>query len=106
MLGLWFSHHGLLAIKVKGDYTPTLRANEQELKALAKGLADAGRGFIEIVSDWDEPSPEEEFKMLRRVVEASKRPLVFTCNQRHGKRSGFWRDLMKYARDSSKMVMY
>ncbi len=84
----------------KGDYTPTLRANEQELKALAKGLADAGRGFIEIVSDWDEPSPEEEFKMLRRVVEASQRPLVFTCNQRHGKRSGFWKDLMKYARDS------
>ena len=82
----------------KGVFTPTLRANELELTALARGLSDAGHGFIEMVSDWDEPSPEEEFKMFRRVVEASGRPMVFTCNQRHGERSEFWKDLMTYAR--------
>ena len=84
----------------KGDFTPTLRANELELTAIAKGLADAGHGFIEMVSDWDEPSPEEEFKMFRRVVEASGRPMVFTCNQRHDGRGTFWKDLMTYAREA------
>ena len=69
MLGFGFSSSRTISHKSKkGDYTPTLRANEQELKALAKGVADAGRGFIEIVSDWDEPSPEEEFKMLAALL--------------------------------------
>ncbi|HBQ22400.1 MAG TPA: amidohydrolase [Alphaproteobacteria bacterium] len=84
----------------KGEHTPTLRANELELTAFAKGLADAGHGFIEMVSDWDEPNPKEEFQMFRRVVEASGRPMVFTCNQRHDGRHGFWKDLMAYARQA------
>ena len=53
-----------------------------------------------MVSDWDEPNPEEEFKMFRRVVEASGRPMVFTCNQRHDGRGTFWKDLMAYAREA------
>ena len=66
-----------------GEYTPTLRANEDELTGIALGMSDAGSGFLEIVSDWNEPSPEEEFAMLRRVVEASGRPAVFSLAQRH-----------------------
>ena len=66
-----------------GEYTPTLRANEDELTGIALGMSDAGSGFLEIVSDWNEPSPEAEFAMLRRVVEASGRPAVFSLSQRH-----------------------
>jgi len=81
-----------------GEYTPTLRATEDELTGIALGLRDAGAGFIEIVSDWNEPDPESEFAMLRRVVEASERPAVFTLNQRHEpERSGVWKELMAFA---------
>ena len=31
-----------------GEYTPTLRANEEELAGIAMGLKDADSGFIEI----------------------------------------------------------
>ncbi len=66
-----------------GEFTPTLRANEDELTGIAMGMADAGSGFLEIVSDWNEPGPEEEMAMLRRVVEACGRPAVFSLAQRH-----------------------
>ena len=84
-----------------GEYTPTLRATEDELTGLALGLRDAGSGFIEIVSDWTEPDPQSEFAMLRRVVEKSGRPAVFSLTQRHEKsRSKVWKDLMAMARDA------
>jgi N-acyl-D-aspartate/D-glutamate deacylase len=80
---------------LNGDYTPTLRATEDELMGLAMGLKDAGAGFIEIVSDWNEPDPESEFAMLERVVAASGRPAVFSLTQRHEPaRSHIWKDLM------------
>lgn len=81
-----------------GEYTPTLKANEDELIGIALGMRDAGSGFIEIVSDWNEPDAASEFAMLRRVVEISGRPAVFTLNQRHeAARSDVWRELMGYA---------
>ena len=81
-----------------GEYTPTLKANEDELTGIALGLRDAGAGFIEIVSDWNEPDAASEFGMLRRVVENSGRPAVFTLNQRHeAGREHVWRELMGYA---------
>lgn len=47
-----------------GDYTPTLRANEDELTGIALGMQDAGAGFLEMVSDWNEPDAHSEFTML------------------------------------------
>jgi N-acyl-D-aspartate/D-glutamate deacylase len=38
-----------------GDHTPTLRAQEAELMGIAMGLKDAGKGFIEMTSDWNTP---------------------------------------------------
>ena len=35
---------------LKGDPTPTLRAQEDELTGIAMGLRDAGAGMLEIVS--------------------------------------------------------
>jgi N-acyl-D-aspartate/D-glutamate deacylase len=86
-----------------GEYTPTLRATEMELQGLAMGLRDAGSGFIEIVSDWDEPDAKSEFAMLRRVVEKSGRPALFSLSQRHEKeRSNVWKELLGYAGDAIK----
>jgi N-acyl-D-aspartate/D-glutamate deacylase len=83
---------------LSGDYTPTLRANEAELLGLALGLRDGGSGFIEMVSDWDQPDARSEFAMLRRVVETSGRAAVFSLTQRHEKkRSGVWQELLAYA---------
>jgi N-acyl-D-aspartate/D-glutamate deacylase len=81
-----------------GDYTPTLRANEDELLGIARGMQDAGSGFLELVSDWNEPDAKSEFAMLRRVVEKSGRTAVFSLTQRHEKeRSEVWKELLGYA---------
>lgn len=82
-----------------GDLTPTLRAHEDELTGIAMGMKEAGSGFLEIVSDWNEPSPEGEFAVLRRVVEKSGRTAVFSLTQRHD-RPDFWRDLMRMSNEA------
>ncbi len=76
-----------------GDPTPTLRAQEEELKGLAQGLADAGTGFLELVSDWNTPDPATEFAMVRRVAETSRRPIVFSLTARHD-RTEAWKELL------------
>ena len=79
---------------LKGEYTPTLRAHEDELTEIALGMKDADAGFMEIVSDWNEPDPETEFNVLKRISKKSGRPIVFSLTQRHD-RPDFWKDLMK-----------
>ncbi len=77
---------------LKGDPTPTLRAQEDELTGIAMGMKDAGSGMLEMVSEWL-PDHNAEFAMLRRVIEACQRPAVFTLTQRHA-RPEVWRDLL------------
>jgi N-acyl-D-aspartate/D-glutamate deacylase len=62
-----------------GQPTPTLTAGEDELTGIALGLKAANAGVLQVVSDFREP--EEEFAMLRRMVEASGRPLSFSLAQ-------------------------
>ena len=62
-----------------GDPIATLTASEEELTAIALGMADAGRGVMQVVSDFTDPLAE--FAMLRRIVERSGRPLSFTLAQ-------------------------
>ncbi|MDO8899888.1 MAG: amidohydrolase family protein [Phenylobacterium sp.] len=62
-----------------GQPTPTLTAGEDELTGIAMGLARAGRGVLQVVSDFADP--EAEFAMFRRIVEASGRPLSFSLTQ-------------------------
>src|SRR6516225_2063467 len=86
-----------------GEYTPTLRANEVELLGLAMGLKDGGSGFIEIVSDWNEPDTKSEFDMLRRVHENSGRPVVFSVSRRHEPaRLHQWKELIAYSDQATK----
>ena len=62
-----------------GQPTPTLTAGEDELTGIACGLSAAGRGVLQVVSDFTDA--EAEFAMLRRVVERSGRPLSFSLVQ-------------------------
>jgi N-acyl-D-aspartate/D-glutamate deacylase len=62
-----------------GQPTPTLTAGEDELTGIAMGLAAAGKGTLQFVSDFADA--EAEFAMLRRLVEKSGRPLSFSLVQ-------------------------
>jgi N-acyl-D-aspartate/D-glutamate deacylase len=77
---------------VTGDPTPSLRAGADELEAIVCGIADAGVGVVEMISDFY-PDPEAEFAMVRRLVERSGRPLTVSLAQSH-RRSDGWRDLL------------
>ncbi len=76
-----------------GGLHPGLKAQEDELMAIAMGLKAGGGGFIEMTSDWNEPDPATEFAMMRRVVEASGSRMVFNLTQRHD-RTEAWRELL------------
>ena len=85
---------------IKGEPTPSLRASEDELQAIAAGLKDAGRGVLQFISDFNVPSLEEEFAMLTRLVRESGRPLSFSLAQRHSAPDG-WRKLLALTTDAN-----
>ncbi|MBI1197602.1 MAG: amidohydrolase family protein [Phenylobacterium sp.] len=62
-----------------GSPIATLTAGEDELTGIAMGMAAAGRGALQVVSDFRDA--EDEFAMLRRVVERSGRPMSFSLLQ-------------------------
>ena len=79
---------------VKGEPTPSLRASEAELTGIAQGLADAGKGVFELISDFDTPDLDTEFAMIRRLVETSGRPLSLSLAQGNRAPEG-WRAILK-----------
>ncbi len=76
---------------VAGDNTPTLGAAEQELIEIAAAVGETGSGWLQVISDFDEPA--EEMAMLRRLVGAAGRPMTITVLQRD-KRPELWRETM------------
>ena len=62
-----------------GRPTPTLTASEKELTGIAEALGAAGKGVLQVVSDFDDP--QKEAAMLRRIVERSGRPLSVSLAQ-------------------------
>jgi N-acyl-D-aspartate/D-glutamate deacylase len=86
---------------VKGEPTPSLRASEQELTGIALGLADAGSGVIELVSDFKTADLLNEFSMIRRVVERSRRPLSMTLLQAHPAPKN-WRGILSLIETANK----
>ena len=63
-----------------GRNVPTVSSEDAELLALAGGLRDAGAGVFEMLGD-DRVSGQDTVALLRRLVEASGRPLSFTLTQ-------------------------
>jgi N-acyl-D-aspartate/D-glutamate deacylase len=85
-----FSTSRALAHKtLAGLHTPTLRAAEEELTEIARAL---GGGWLQVNSDFEDPG--EEFAMLRRVCEASGRPMTYSLLQRE-ELPELWRFLLE-----------
>ena len=84
---------------IKGDPIPSLRATRDELMGIALGLGDAGRGVLQFISDFNAPSLEVEFAMLRELVEVSGRPMSISLAQRHSSSRG-WRKLLDLVGDA------
>ena len=70
-----------------GSPIATLTAGEDELTGIALGIAAAGKGVLQVVSDFADE--EAEFDMLRRVVAASGRPMSFSLIQSPVRRDNY-----------------
>jgi len=63
-----------------GELTPTYDAGLEELTAIASAIGRTGSGVLQLVTDW----PEElapDFAVVRRMMEASGRPMSMTVFQ-------------------------
>ncbi len=81
-----------------GDPTPSLRARVDELEAIAAGVADAGHGVIELISDFF-PDADGEFELVRSIVATSGRPLSLSLAQSH-RQPEAWRELLTRIEES------
>jgi N-acyl-D-aspartate/D-glutamate deacylase len=62
-----------------GDYTPTLKAGEDELTAIAGAMHKVGRSVLQFVLD--QGSIDEDLPMMLRVAENTKCPISFSVTQ-------------------------
>ena len=62
-----------------GDYTPTLKAGEDELTTIAKAMQSAGRSVLQFVLDIS--TIHEDLPMMLRIAEATKSPISFSVTQ-------------------------
>jgi N-acyl-D-aspartate/D-glutamate deacylase len=74
----------------KGAPTPSLTAARQELLGIARGLKDAGRGVMEMISDFQDA--DEEFAHLTAMTRESGRPMSISLAQ--GLSPNGWRSLL------------
>jgi len=77
-----------------GDIAPSVDSAEAELLGLAAGLKRADAGVFQIIPAIPEP-PDGEYEVMRRVAEASGRPLSFTLMAFHSPRDG-WRRYLEH----------
>lgn len=74
-----------------GEPTPSLTASREELTGMAAGLAKAGAGVIDFISDFmDEP---EEMELVSAIVEAAQRPMSVSVVQ-SDRAPDKWRSLL------------
>ncbi|WP_176593358.1 amidohydrolase family protein [Sphingobium sp. EM0848] len=63
-----------------GKPAPSVQTAVDEVLALAQGLAEAGAGVFQIITEMSEP-PEQEMAIIQRIGEVSRRPVSFTLSQ-------------------------
>jgi len=73
----------------RGEYTPTLTAEADELIGIAEEIGKSGSGVLQVVSDFHDV--DAEFSIFRRMAEQSGRPLSFSLLQVRG---DTWRRLL------------
>jgi N-acyl-D-aspartate/D-glutamate deacylase len=66
----------------KGEPTPTLTAEAEELVGIANAIGATGQGVLQVVSDFTDV--DDEFAIFRRMAEESGRPLSFSLVQVRG----------------------
>src|SRR5450432_1416014 len=81
-----------------GDYTPTLKAGEDELTAIAGAMHKVGRSVLQFVLD--QGSIHEDLPMMLRVAENTKCPISFSITQAD-KAPRRWRQTLDIIRDAS-----
>jgi N-acyl-D-aspartate/D-glutamate deacylase len=74
-----------------GRSIPTLRAEEAELTAIAHAMREAGTGWMQIVSDFEDQAGE--IGLFRRLAKESSRPVTISLLQQDSRPDG-WRELM------------
>ncbi|MEZ5550945.1 MAG: amidohydrolase family protein [Pseudomonadales bacterium] len=74
----------------KGAPTPSLTAELDELTGIASGLRDAGRGVMEMISDFADL--DGEFSLLEAMAKASGRPMSISLAQ--GLSPNGWRRIL------------
>jgi len=62
-----------------GEFTPSLTAGPEEMIGIAEAIGEGGRGVFEMVADF--AHLEEEFALLREMVEVSGRPMSISVAQ-------------------------
>ena len=60
-----------------GTYIPSMSAEEDELREIALGMTDAGRGLMQAITITD-AQKVEDFELLHRVARDARRPLTYT----------------------------
>jgi N-acyl-D-aspartate/D-glutamate deacylase len=70
-----------------GDFTPTLKAGEDELTAIAQSMQKAGRSVLQFVLDAS--TFGEDLPMMLRVAENTKCPVSFSLGQGYQNPQGY-----------------
>ena len=86
-----------------GKHIPTLRAEEAELTEIAHAMRDAGKGWMQIVSDFEDQ--DGEFGLFRRLAGASTRPVTITLLQSDTRPNG-WRELLSQIKDANESGLH
>ncbi|MBV8951735.1 MAG: amidohydrolase family protein [Actinobacteria bacterium] len=83
----------------RGDWTPTLTAPADELAGIARGLGAAGKGVLQVVSDFTDF--DQEAGAILGMAEASGRPLSISVTQ-VGSRPQTWRAILDGITDANR----
>lgn len=76
-----------------GRLTPSWRAAEAELIAIARAVGGCGTGVLQVISDFEDP--EAEMEMLGRVCQAGGRPMSVSLLQKH-RAPDLWRTILEW----------
>src|SRR3979490_808102 len=81
-----------------GDYTPTLKAGEDELTAIAGAMHKVGRSVLQFVLD--QSTIDEDLPMMLRVAENTRCPISFSVAQAD-KAPRRWRQTLDTIKEAS-----
>jgi N-acyl-D-aspartate/D-glutamate deacylase len=81
-----------------GDFTPTLKAGEDELTAIADAMHGVGRSVLQFVLDLS--TLNEDLPMMLRVAENTKCPITFSITQ-NDRAPQRWRETLATINDAA-----